>query len=249
MPKSTKSGKSTKSRKSNRSTKSKKSIKSNKNIKSNKSIKSKNTNSKRSISNKKNNNNKPTLLNYANRNVVNNRKKNINYTDQTIKSKLNGYIDIPRNQWDNIPKTSHIRYKRVNGTWCSGGFVSNVWTAKNGKKGFTLERGRKGRKGYLKWYIYFNNMTRIFKKVSYIAALEINYISKDMEKLYKTHQQSNIDMNNKIKKLENQNKMLMSYIQSLNNKMNEQKESLKRKDKKIEILFNAVQKINNKIRN
>ena len=49
---------------------------------------------------------------------------------------LQGYIQIPEEQWGNVKKYWHIRYERNGGQFRRGGFVNTVWrsTNKDGKE-------------------------------------------------------------------------------------------------------------------
>ena len=46
---------------------------------------------------------------------------------------LNGYTEVPRADWDKIPKQTHIRYLRKDGNFRKGGYVLTSWIDAYGK--------------------------------------------------------------------------------------------------------------------
>lgn len=238
---SVKSYRSTKSTRSNRSTKSSKSKKSKKS--NNKSKKSKNT--------PKKSNNKSNII--YKKNHIGRNKKSIRLTDAAINSnnRLKGYISVDRENWKIIPKGSHIRYKRMDGTWCLGGFVKKIWQAKNGKKGFELERGKPKNPNYLNWYIYFNNILDVRKKIYYNAYLDIASVIKASKNvgIAVTSLTNKFDrISDKVNRLDN-SKVTDEKIDNIINAVNKNKRAAISDKTEIAKLHQIIIKMNKKIEN
>lgn len=212
-----------------------------KSYRSNRSNKS-STSKKYTKSNKiKNSNIKPTIIK---KNHIGRNRKTIRLTDKEINSKdrLKGYIQVDRENWKIIPKGSHIRYKRIDGTWCLGGFVKKIWQAKNGKKGFELERGRPRNPNYLHWYIYFNNIVDVRKKIYYNAYLDIASVIKASKGVGLAVTK----LSNQINKINN-SKVTDDKIDNIINAVNKNKRGVINDNKEIAKLHQIISKMSKKI--
>ncbi len=80
--------------------------------------------------------------------------------------KLEGYFDVPRDQWQSISVGSHIRYIRMSGEFRTGGFIREKTTNDDGHDIFVLENDKVNRKGskYRTFPIVLDEISHIYKK-------------------------------------------------------------------------------------
>lgn len=109
---------------------------------------------------------------------VENKKYNkAEYTQEQIKSLLNGYIEVPPDKWKDIPIESHIRYFKNDGTFARGGFVTNHWFNKDGKPFIHLANNFKKKvKGYATWPIAHESISKIYKKPDAKGSIEMDVV-------------------------------------------------------------------------
>jgi hypothetical protein len=99
------------------------------------------------------------------------------YSNAQIKKLLEGYIEVPRDKWDDIPTRSHIRYIKKDGKFVRGGFVSNHWLNKEGDKFIHLANSfaRKGKKPAT-WPMAHATVSRVFKKTGKDSGIEMDVV-------------------------------------------------------------------------
>jgi len=90
---------------------------------------------------------------------------------------LKGYIEVPRNKWGDIPKSSHVRYFKKDGVFARGGFVTNHWLNKEGKHFIHLATSiRRNVKNYFTWPVAHENVKKIFKKPDAKSGIEMDVV-------------------------------------------------------------------------
>lgn len=88
------------------------------------------------------------------------------WTPQDQEERLAGYIEVPREFWEQLRYGSHIRYYTAEGEYRPGGFVVKCPTELGGgKKGLRIQNGfDKKAQGYFAWAVGFPEVSRIFVK-------------------------------------------------------------------------------------
>ena len=121
-----------------------------------------------------------------------------------VKRHTQGYIIVPRDQWENISAGSHILYMGLDDKHRSGGYVK-FKSEKNGKWFFQLETKpgkRMNDPGYVSFPVLFENIKILYKKIDPAASVEINMIKKDLaakrEQLDTVHKQLQIARQERI---------------------------------------------------
>jgi hypothetical protein len=108
------------------------------------------------------------------------------YTEDDMRRMLEGYIRVPPDMYDKIPKAAHIRYVKkgegpIETRFVSGGFVKFRWTDdETGDRKINIENrigGRKGVDGYVSFYVNLTNVDRIYKKYDYHSFIEITLLN------------------------------------------------------------------------
>jgi hypothetical protein len=98
------------------------------------------------------------------------------YPPEEIRKLLEGYIQVARPKWHEIPTNSHIRYFKKDGSFARGGFVTNHWQ-KDGQHVIHLATSiRAGGPGYTTWPTFHDNMTRVFKKPDQHSGIEMDVV-------------------------------------------------------------------------
>lgn len=96
------------------------------------------------------------------------------YSNDEIKELLDGYNEVPRSAWGQIPVGSHIRYFKTDGKFVRGGFVINHW-AKDGKDFIHLSNNTKTTAPkYAAWPVAHESVKRIFKKPDPQSKIEVD---------------------------------------------------------------------------
>ena len=99
------------------------------------------------------------------------------YSQEQINNLLNGYIDVTRDKWSDIPVNSHVRYFKNDGTFVRGGFVTNHWLNKEGKKFIHLANSFKKRtQNYATWPVAHESISRLFKKPDINNGIEMDVV-------------------------------------------------------------------------
>jgi len=79
---------------------------------------------------------------------------------------LQNYIEVLRDDWEKMPKNTHIRYLRNDGLFRRGGFVKNFWVTSygnyKGKKCIQLSSSIDYKSK--KWTVPLNDINKIWKK-------------------------------------------------------------------------------------
>lgn len=149
---------------------------------------------------------------------------------------LENYIEVIRDDWEKIPKNTHIRYLRVDGLFRRGGFVKNFWETKygnyKGKKCIQLSSGIDYKSK--KWTVPLFDISKIWKKNN-MNSLNIennvvdNEISKrvaeieykleknteNIEYLLKSNEQVKIS----LKQTQNDQQRIMNLIKQMHKKI------------------------------
>ena len=101
------------------------------------------------------------------------------YTPEKIRSMLENYIKVPKEEWLNIPCGCHVRYFHKDGRFIAGGLVHNV--NYNTQTIWLQNRPSSGMPGYKKWPVSINILSSLYKKIDKstlndmrIAALEMS---------------------------------------------------------------------------
>ena len=80
---------------------------------------------------------------------------------------LENYVEVPQEDWDKIPKKTHIRYLRKDGNFRRGGFVRANYVSSygdnKGKKSIQLASNMSYTKA-AKWTISLDEIDKIWKK-------------------------------------------------------------------------------------
>ncbi len=79
---------------------------------------------------------------------------------------LTGYDEVPRSEWDTIPKDFHVRYLRKDGNFRRGGYVRNTWISASGKrKGSTcIQLAGSSNFKATSWVVCFDDIDKLWKK-------------------------------------------------------------------------------------
>jgi hypothetical protein len=135
-----------------------------------------------------------------------------NYTEKEIRDQLSaGYMAVPRQYWDYIPKGAHVRYlKKDDGSnepvgkrFKPGGYVKFHSEKKVGDKTdhtIVLENmpARRDTKGYVSFPVAYNTIEELWKKYDENAFIEIQLFAASL-----AEKKAQIaDLNTRIKKLE-----------------------------------------------
>lgn len=132
------------------------------------------------------------------------------------------YEELPKTEWESIPKTIHIRYLRKDGKFRSGGYVRNIWIDAYGK--------HKGRKciqlasaiAYKapKWSICIDDIDKIWKKSGFdnIAqpspSVDISGIKTNTESItYLTNSLEQLKIN--MTRLQNEQRRTLDLIKKI----------------------------------
>lgn len=102
------------------------------------------------------------------------------YTEEEIKEKLEGYIKVPRSQYQNLRHNNHIRYFKIDGSFNGGGFVNMPFVeGKKEDKGYmqlksNLFNSKKG----LVWMVDYDNVKELYVQTS----PDLKFFKKELEK-------------------------------------------------------------------
>ena len=142
---------------------------------------------------------------------------------------LENYEEVPRDEWDQIPKNTHIRYLRKDGAFRRGGFIKANYTSSygedKGKQSIQLASNLSYKSS--KWTVSFDDLEKIWKKNnsgvpsnnsipnSQITELANNVKNnkETIEQLNKLISQMRID----ITRLTNDNTRTLNLIKKLHN--------------------------------
>jgi hypothetical protein len=103
--------------------------------------------------------------------------KKKDYTQDQIKELLNGYIEVSKHLWADIPTGSHIRYFKKDGTFVRGGFITNHWLNKEGKQFIHIANSfKKNSVGYATWPMAHESVEKIFKKPDTKSGIEMDVV-------------------------------------------------------------------------
>lgn len=84
-----------------------------------------------------------------------------------IEKQLQGYVVVPREEWNSLERTDHIRYIGKDGKYRRGSFIKCIWE-RNGKRFFQLETsigGEKGDDGYVTFPVCFDDIMTLYRKI------------------------------------------------------------------------------------
>lgn len=84
-------------------------------------------------------------------------------SDAEKTEKLKGYTLVPKDDWDNIPKGSTLKYQKKNGYWVKIGFLKNIYT-KDKERYMLLEVGYPGKDGHRMWNAKLSDIKEIYRK-------------------------------------------------------------------------------------
>ena len=94
-------------------------------------------------------------------NSVNNNFTNVNDNMSYSKSNINSYIEIPKNEWNTLPKKSYIRYILIGSEELKhGGMISDIIN-ENGNETFVLYS--KIGNYWKSWKLKFNTINKLYK--------------------------------------------------------------------------------------
>lgn len=102
------------------------------------------------------------------------------------KKALEGYMEVPRKYWYDLPKSTHIRYIDANGKFKWGGYIINRGIKKKGeKKGKKYLSVRLGyKKNSLVFTIYLHEVLKIWKKLTSKGEIEMIKVALENHKKY-----------------------------------------------------------------
>jgi len=125
------------------------------------------------------------------------------YTAVEISQRLDGYLAIPRSLWPKIPKCSHIRYVKKDGSFKPGGFVHNFTIKDDGRKILQLKNSFDNKKAnFAEWPLDLSTVKALYKKVYPPAHVEVMMI----KQMLQTH-------NEEIQKLKEENAQIKRLLQ------------------------------------
>jgi hypothetical protein len=126
-----------------------------------------------------------------------------NYTDEEFAEKLANYEEVPRDEWNKISKDIHIRYKRADGTFMTGGFVINIYiSTKEESKDNTMIRLKSSvGKNAKEWTINTKKVSQIWKSSNFKPRPNIETLSGSI-------QQTSTNLQDQIERL----RIEMSHI-------------------------------------
>ncbi len=135
------------------------------------------------------------------------------YTSEQIRELLKGYMRVDAESWSDIPTNSHIRYIKKDGSFVRGGFVTNHWLNKTGKKFIHVANGfNKNAQGYKTWPVAHENVSQIYKKPAPNTNIEMGVVDARFTKV--------VDQVNKltaaVKSLNKKTNLLEAEIRKLN---------------------------------
>lgn len=157
----------------------------------------------------------------------------INETEQT--KLLKDYTEVNKNDWDKIPKNTHIRYLRNDGLFRRGGFVKNMWINSQG-----INQGTK--------YIQLSSNITYKSQKWTIAINDINKIWKKNNSELLINNNENLDeINNKINNMQNNIEKNKENIDYLLKMIDQLKLSVKNTQNDQHRIMNLVKQMHNKI--
>lgn len=175
------------------------------------------------------------LVSMENEEQIHIEKNIINETDQT--KLLKDYIEVDKNDWDKMPKNTHIRYLRNDGLFRKGGFVKNMWINSQGVNQGTKYIQLSSNITYKsqKWTVAINDINKIWKKNK--SELLISNNNENLDEINKkiNNIQNNIEKNNEnidyllkmldqlklsVKNTQNDQHRVMNLVKQMHNKIN-----------------------------
>lgn len=146
---------------------------------------------------------------------------------EDIKRHTQGFIIVPRDQWENITPGSYIIYMGYDNNYRNGGYIKYKYE-KNNVRYFQIET-KQGRKNndpsYISFPVSYDEIKTLFKKIDPSAIVEINLIKKDLA--------------NKRDNIEYLNKKIMEETQARKN-LESKIEHLEKENKKIKTLLKMM---------
>lgn len=146
---------------------------------------------------------------------------------EDIKRHTQGFIIVPRDQWENITPGSYIIYMGYDNNYRNGGYIKYKYE-KNNIRYFQIET-KQGRKtndpSYISFPVAYDEIKTLFKKIDPSAIVEINLIKKDLA--------------NKRDNIEYLNKKMIEEIQARKNLENKI-DYLEKENKKIKTLLKML---------
>ncbi len=148
---------------------------------------------------------------------------------EDIKRHTQGFIIVPRDQWENITPGSYIIYMGYDNNYRNGGYIKYKYE-KNNIRYFQIET-KQGRKSndpsYISFPVTYDEIKTLFKKIDPSAIVEINLIKKDLankrdnieylnKKIVEENQaRKNLEL--KVDHLEKENKKIKSLLKMMMN--------------------------------
>lgn len=126
------------------------------------------------------------------------------YTADEMAQRLDGYLVIPRSLWLKVPKCSHIRYVKKDGSFKPGGFVHTVTIKEDGRKILQLKNSFDNKKAnFVEWPLDLSTVKVLYKKIYPPAHVEVMMI----KQMLQTH-------NEEIQKLKEENAQIKRLLQA-----------------------------------
>ena len=110
--------------------------------------------------------------------------KATSFDSEDVNKMTQGYKIVQENQWQTLPKNTHVRYLLKSGKFRRGGFIQNTYL-QHGKVFFMLQTNPVGDSGQknIKWPVAFEDLQTLYQRDSVVSIPE--------HKEYNTHQLPN----------------------------------------------------------
>lgn len=150
------------------------------------------------------------------------KQKNNTITIDEQNKLLNGYVEVNTDDWDTIPKNTHVRYLRKDGNFRRGGFIKNMWvdaySVHKGKKCIQLSASTQYNAA--KWVVCHDDLDKIWKRIdsekNISAPVDISGIQTNAESIeYLTKSVEQLKIN--ISRLNNEQTRIINLIKKLHN--------------------------------
>lgn len=132
---------------------------------------------------------------------------------------LAGYTQVPQSKWEEIPRGTHIRYRKHTGELLRGGFVKNTYTSKtDGARSLYLESSFNRDRYHKEWAFKFADVSEIWAKVD----------TRSQAAVILEEKKSTVD-NAVVESLRSENRELRDRVTVLEDRFNKLMAALKQK--------------------
>ena len=175
---------------------------------------------------------------------------------------LDGYVNINRNSWTNIPIGTHIRYKRKTGEIRRGGFIKSIKQSRDRGFIYELENDKINRNtpNYKLFVVYLDDISNVYVRSSQSSQSSQSSLAPPApqlreRKVYDEDEMDAVHEANIANAINNENNvsahvvrdMLYLHIEKLNKKIARQDELISELSQKIDNIIDLIKlRINGK---